>query len=123
MLEATKGFNDPRNRTVDLVIMSFMQKYAPDDPLFFCGRTLDIKLRIRESRDFSSKNLQYMLLFSSENSESEQLPYRDLDSEWHFLFGRVKVPTLSAPILELYLDSFDRESRNSLAIPIKGLNP
>lgn len=64
-----------------------------------------------------------MLLIQCENSESEQLPYRDLDSEWHFLFNRVKTPNFSAPIFEVYLDSFDRDSKNSLAIPVKGLNP
>lgn len=32
MREAKKGFNDPRNRTLDVVIMSIMQKYEPNDP-------------------------------------------------------------------------------------------
>jgi hypothetical protein len=93
MHEAKKGFTDIRNRSTDIVILSFMQKYAPNDPMQFCGKTLDIKLRIRENRDFNSKTLQYMLLFTSENAESEHLPYRDVDSEWHFLFLRIKLPS------------------------------
>lgn len=123
MHEAKKGFSDPRTRTLDVVLISFMQNYESGDQNQACGKTLDVKLRIRESRDFNSKTLQYMLLFSFANAESEPLPYRDLDSEWHFLFGRVKVPALSHPILELYLDSFDRDSHNSLAINVKGINP
>ena len=109
---------------VDMTIVSIMQKYdATDDA--HCGRTLDIKFRIRETRDYEKKILQYSLVFNSTDGESEPQSFKDLDSDWHFLFMRTKKAGFGSfknNALEFYMDSFEKSNKNYFSIEVKDLH-
>lgn len=86
-----------------------------------CGRTLDIKVRIRD-KEGDRRGLQYSLFLTNNENDSDPMSFRDIDNQWHFLFFRIINPTFSKPTFDIYLDTFEKDTRNTLSVQVKGVD-
>lgn len=103
-----------------MVLMSFMVKYEPTDPLFNCGRTIDVKLKIL----VRERNMvQYSLAVNTFDADGPPVEFRDLDNLWHFLLVKFRKPSMVSPWqIEVFLDSLELVSKTNIIIPLRNVD-